>query len=92
MGCCTAMYILRLTTGTVNTQVLSRDGNRCVLSGFVDRRHYQRLMWAGCTDLPDGYQDDLKTVSFFKRLLAVYSSPSGSESGRDEVRLQQMAE
>ena len=47
-------------------------------------------MWAGCTDLPEGYQDDLKTVSFFKRLLAVYSSPSGSERGRDEVRLQQV--
>ncbi|KAM5539566.1 hypothetical protein V8D89_006675 [Ganoderma adspersum] len=70
--------------GDLEKKVLSRDGNRCVLSGFIDRCHYERLMWAGCTDLPDGYQDDLNTVRSFKRLLAVYSSPSGSQSGRDE--------
>ncbi|KAM5539552.1 hypothetical protein V8D89_006661 [Ganoderma adspersum] len=70
--------------GILEKRVLARDGHRCVLSGFVDRRHYERLMWAGCTDLPDGYQDDLKPVNFFKRSLAVYSSPSGSQGGRDE--------
>ncbi|KAM5539553.1 hypothetical protein V8D89_006662 [Ganoderma adspersum] len=69
---------------TFDTQVLSRDGYRCVLSGFVDHGHYERLRRAGCTDLPGGDQDDLKPAIFFKRSLTVYSSPSGSEHGRDE--------